>query len=138
MRILYSVDEDPPIPALMLRVYSPSGDKNLVLAFKVDTGFAGGVMLPYDIYAKLELTLAEEPYPLIGRFATGSTVKLYRAYTKVELEGKAVFYVYAYSSPYIAKKLVGRELLNKLKLLLNGPQRTLEVLDNPAKSPLEA
>ncbi|RLE72446.1 MAG: hypothetical protein DRJ37_02810 [Thermoprotei archaeon] len=131
MKILYSIDEEPPIPILTLKIYSPRGDKNIVLAFKVDTGFAGGIMLPYDVYTELELTLAEEPYPLIGRFATGSTIKLYRAYTKVELEKSIKFHVYAYSSPYISKKLVGRELLNKLKLLLNGPQKTLEILDNP-------
>jgi len=134
VRIPYSVNEEPPIPVLTLKVYSPSGDKNIVLTFKVDTGFAGGIILPYDIYAKLELTIAEEPYPLIGRFATGSAIKLYRAYTKVELEERAVFHVYAYSSPYIAKKLIGREFLNKLKLLLNGPQKTLEILNNFAKN----
>ncbi len=130
MKIPYSMGEEPPVPVLTLRVYSPGGDKNLVLTFRVDTGFAGGITLPYDIYLRLGLTLAEEPYPVIGRFVTGSTVKLYRAYTKVELEGKTVFYVYAYSSPYITKKLIGREFLNKLMLLLNGPQKTLEILDN--------
>jgi len=129
VRIPYSTVEDPPAPVLVLKVYSPYGDKCLTLSFKVDTGFAGGVLVPYSIYMKLELMLAEEPYPLLGRFATNETIKLYRALTKVEL-GDKVFQVYVYSSPFIRRKLVGREVLNKLKVLLNGPQQTLEVLNN--------
>jgi len=110
-------------------MYSPYEDKCLTLTFKVDTGFAGGILVPYGIYMKLELMLAEEPYPLVGRFATNETIRLYRALTKVELEDK-VFRVYVYSSSFIRRKLVGREVLNKLKILLNGPQQTLEVLND--------
>ncbi|RLE93274.1 MAG: clan AA aspartic protease [Thermoprotei archaeon] len=129
MREPYSTAEDPPVPVLVLKVYSPYDDKSLTLTFKVDTGFAGGILVPYDIYLKLELMLAEEPYPLVGRFVTGNTIKLYRAFTKIELENK-ILYAYVYSSPYIRKKLVGREILNKLKILLDGPQQVLEVLNS--------
>ena len=129
MKIPYSTAEDSPAPVLVLKVYSPYGNKSLTLTFKVDTGFAGGILVPYDIYLQLELMLAEEPYPLIGRFATGNTIKLYRALTKIELEDRAL-YAYVYSSPYIRKKIVGREVLNKLVILLNGPQQVLEVLDS--------
>jgi len=37
-------------------------------------------------------------------------------------------FAHVYSSPLILEKLVGREVLNKLILALNGPKEELELL----------
>ena len=126
MRIPYSREREPPIPVLDIKIFSPfSGDFIEVTAF-IDTGFDGGILIPFNLFEKLQLNLVEEPYPAQGVFPTGLTTSLHEALVKVETCNMR-FTVHAYSTPFINKKLVGRELLNKLILTLNGPKKELEI-----------
>jgi len=127
MKIPYSRERTPPIPVLKARIFSPLKNEYAELTLHVDTGFDGGVLIPFDLYEELKLTLVEEPYPARGVFPSGLAIELYVAVTDVEINGLRLT-AHVYSSPLILKKLAGREILNKLILTLNGPKEELELL----------
>ncbi|MCD6369289.1 MAG: hypothetical protein J7L38_05795 [Thermoproteales archaeon] len=126
MKIPYSRDRRPPIPVLEIKIYSPIKNEYAKIVAYVDTGFDGGILIPFSLYENLGLMLMEEPHLSRGVFPSGSIIKLHTAVTKIEMAGFKMN-THVYSSPFIRRKLVGREVLNSLILLLNGPQRELEI-----------
>ncbi len=129
MKIPYSGDRRPPIPVLEIKIYSPVKNGYAEITAYVDTGFDGGILIPFDLYENLGFVLVEEPRPSRGVFPSGSTIKLHTAVTEIETAGFKMD-AHIYSSPFIHRKLVGREVLNNLILLLNGPQTELEIKTN--------
>ncbi|RLE62313.1 MAG: hypothetical protein DRJ47_10870 [Thermoprotei archaeon] len=126
MKISYSKERRPPIPVLEIKIYSPIKNGYAKIVAYVDTGFDGGILIPFSLYENLGLTLVEEPHLSHGVFPSGSIIKLHTAVTEIEMAGFKMN-THVYSSPFIHRKLVGREVLNNLILLLNGPQRELEI-----------
>lgn len=93
----------------------------------VDTGFDGGLLLPLDQYLKLCLQDFEEPQgTFIARSALGLTINL-RSSRGVAVVGDARIQCSIYTSPLLLRPLLGRELLNRLKVTLDGPRSELAV-----------
>ncbi len=93
----------------------------------IDTGFSGGILLPFTLYEKLGLTLAEVQDRYYGILPIGVPITLHTAQAKIAINDTVEFETYIHSHPLINKKLAGRQLINKLKILLNGPRKKLEL-----------
>lgn len=112
------------LPALRLKLMNYMGEtKETELV--VDTGFSGGVLLPWEEYefflcGELPRSLWRSYLTLVGRVP----MRTARAIAIVE-EVNARFEVYVETPLYgRGKKLLGREVINKLTLLLEGPEST--------------
>jgi len=126
LKFKYNENVKPPIPKIKVKIWTPK-IKDYELELVVDTGFSGGILIPYHLYDELKLTLAEVPSRYFGILPVGIPITLHTALTEVSIE-KLKFKVHVHSHPLINKKLAGRELVNQLKILLNGPKRELEIL----------
>jgi len=123
----YSGDEEPPTPLLKVRLYDPTRRDNLGLEAKVDTGFSGSLLITLDHYLKLGLQRYEEPQKAeTRRLATGLGVQI-RASKGVLEVGSVRVNCAVYTTPILVKPLLGRELMNEWRLLLDGPKKRLDV-----------
>ncbi len=127
MKFKYSKDYKPSAPRIKALIITAKQEKH-ELELIVDTGFSGGVLIPYSLYEKLGLTLLEVQDKYYGVLPIGIPITLHTALTRVII-GDLVFKVHVHSHPLINKKLAGRELLNKMKILLNGPLEELEIIE---------
>ena len=123
----YSEDEVPPAPIVEATLYDPIMEAAARLTAKVDSGFSGSVLIPLDQYLKLGLQLYEEPQKAVaGRLATGVVVPLRTSKGVLQIGSEQVP-CSVYCTPLLQKPLVGRELLNLWRTVLNGPKRLVEM-----------
>jgi len=94
----------------------------------IDTGFAGFLLTPADIYAKLsELELPAEYFPTYSTLA-GSIV-MRRAKVRIWVFRRVLESFIETPMAGLGKLLVGRRILNSLQVALLGPDlRTCELL----------
>ncbi|RLG87457.1 MAG: hypothetical protein DRO15_04900 [Thermoprotei archaeon] len=123
----YSKDHKPSAPIIKALIITARGRK-YELELLVDIGFSGGILIPYNLYEELKLALFEVPEKYYGILPIGVPITLHTALAKVVIDGLE-FKIHIHSHPLINKKLAGRELLNKMKILLNGPMEELELLN---------
>lgn len=118
-RAAYSTRYDPPAPVLPIRVTRGGGGRSLALAGLVDTG-ADVTVLPESVVMRLSL-------PRVGTVRIAGVVGHARApvhAAMLEVAGRAaLFEVIALSD----EAILGRNVLNALRLVLDGPQLALEV-----------
>ena len=116
----YSTAYDPPCPVLTLRVAAPRRADGVALVGLVDTG-ADMTLIPETLGRSLGL-------PVVSRLGiTGVTGIAERAdvvAATIELAGRRVL---AEVVAFGDETIVGRDLLNRLMLRLDGPGRRLEV-----------
>lgn len=124
MKLSYSKNHKPPAPIIRARIQAR---KARDLELLVDTGFGGGVLIPFHLYEDLGLTLFEVPDKYYGILPTGIPITLHTATANIAI-GKLSLKTHIHSHPLIEKQLAGRKLINKLKLLLDGPKEELEIL----------
>ncbi|MBI2183445.1 MAG: hypothetical protein HYU39_00645 [Thaumarchaeota archaeon] len=123
----YSEDETPPVPVAEATLYDPLMENSVKISVKVDSGFSGSLLITLDQYTKLGLELYEEPSKATsGRLPTGTFVPL-RASNGVLQLGPMRLESLVYSTPLLLNPLLGRELMNKWRVLLDGPAKTLEI-----------
>ncbi len=114
-------------PVMKVVVSDPASRASAEVSPMVDTGFDGGLLLPLDQYLGLRLQDFEEPEgTFVARSASGLTVSL-RSSRGVAAVGGARFQCNVYTSPLLIRALLGRELLNRLKVTLDGPKGELTV-----------
>ena len=109
-----------PYPVLRLRLYNAALEEYGEIALQVDTGYEGPIMLPRGEYEFF--MIGELPRSLWRTYRTlADTVTMRVARAVAEAAGRR-FEVYVESPLYGGgKRLVGREVLNRLRLLLDGP-----------------
>ncbi|MCY0859649.1 MAG: clan AA aspartic protease [Sulfolobaceae archaeon] len=98
--------------------------QNVAVDFKIDTGFDGECLVPYNIFDKLKGTEYNGPYVVLSDGTIYSTkAKI------VELKYKdKVVYLECLSVPYkINKSLLGEKALKKLEIVID--YKSLEVRD---------
>ena len=118
-------------PVLRVKLINLLGEA-IELALPVDTGFEGAVMLDQDTYSFFAVgELPREAWRTYRTLAGPLPVRTARAY--VELGGgrfEALVETPIYGG---GKRLLGRELLNKLIVILDGPSN-LACVAEPADS----
>jgi len=86
----------------------------------IDTGFAGFLLTPADVYAKLsELELPQEYFPAYLTLA-GSII-MRRAKVRMRVFGKVLDSFIETPVVSFGRLLVGRRILNSLSLAILGP-----------------
>ena len=110
----------PPYTVLRLRLYNAALEEYGEIALQVDTGYEGPIMLPRGEYEFF--MIGELPRSLWRTYRTlADTVTMRVARTVAEAAGRRLE-VYIETPLYGGgKRLVGREVLNKLRVLLDGP-----------------
>lgn len=110
-------------PALRLRLFNLAGDEFGEVELRIDTGFEGSVMLERDAYEFFAVgELPREAWRLYRTLAGPLPMRVARAFAELGDRRVEVFV----ETPLYGggKRLVGRELLNSLVLVLDGPART--------------
>jgi predicted aspartyl protease len=125
-----------PAPALKLTLYNVIGEKILEnLKVPIDTGYEGSIMLTTELYQAFQI--AELPRTLWRNYRTltgAITMRIARAIIEID-DMKFECFV---ESPLFGKGklLIGRELLNRLTIIMHGERKQtcigkLEASNNP-------
>jgi len=116
------LEDEPPIPSVRIRVHGVKG--SLESDFRLDTGYPGQLLISTDLYEELGLYLAELPEKEFGVYRTASgLVEMKRSRALVTIPGLGVDVEALVETPrriLFKRNLVGRGLINKLRLLLDG------------------
>jgi clan AA aspartic protease len=99
------------------------------LTFIVDTGFEGNILIPSRLYKKLGFHKYENPaseFPILETVA-GMVLKIRSAPAKLSIENLKMT-IDVWTMPDCNELLLGLDVLNKLLIKLNGPEKTLEIL----------
>jgi clan AA aspartic protease len=99
------------------------------LTFIVDTGFEGNILIPSKLYKKMGFHKYENPaseFPILETVA-GMVIKIRSAPAKLCIENLEMT-IDVWTMPDCNELLLGLDVLNKLLLKLNGPERILEIL----------
>jgi predicted aspartyl protease len=118
-------EDKPPIPSIVIKVYGVG----IVLEsiFRIDTGYPGQLLVSTSLYKKLNLHLAELPEEEFGVYSTASgIVEMKRSEGVIEIpqigfKSDVIIETPRYFS--FKRNLIGRELINRFKILLYGGNR---------------
>jgi predicted aspartyl protease len=129
VRAKYSEGATSPAPVLEVALQDPLMQGTLKLTARVDTGFSGSLLVTLGQYTKLGLQLYEEPEEAVSaRLASGAAVPL-RASKGVVVLGPARIGCRVYTTPMLLAPLLGRDLLNRWRAILDGPKKTFQIED---------
>lgn len=124
MRFDYSANEEPPAPAFPVRVRHPAlRDRSLDLTGKIDTG-ADLTAIPVSVVAALTLDRTTD-MAVAGFDGLPRRVELYAVQLELPTGERSRLNALAVPADYV---LLGRDVLNQLRLLLDGPALSLEIL----------
>ena len=121
----YDKDARVPFPVMKVVLSDPASRGSAEVNPMVDTGFDGGLLLPLEQYLGLGLQNFEEPEgTFVARSASGLAFSL-RSSRGMAAVGGTRFRCSVYTTPLLLRPLLGRELLNRLKVTLDGPKGEL-------------
>ena len=125
----YNTDHYPPAPIVDLIL------AGFPLQLMVDTGFAGGIVIPFPLFQSLGLLTALTPDSYDAVMPDSRRVRLYTARAEVSLGTAKQFSVDVHSSPFLEKKLLGRLFLRSFTAILDGKKEEfrLRSLDGQRK-----
>ena len=116
------LEDKPPIPSVRIKVHGVKG--SLESIFRLDTGYPSQLLISTDLYERLELYLSELPEKEFGVYRTASgLVEMKRSRALITILNLGIDMEAIVETPrriLFKRNLVGRELINKLKLLLDG------------------
>jgi clan AA aspartic protease len=118
----YSREYTPPAPVVTIELAGFS------LELAVDTGFAGGILIPFPLFQSLALLSALTPDTYHAVMPDSRRVRLYTARVEVTL-GSTKLLVDVHSSPLVEKKLIGRSFLRSFVAMLDGKKERLKLQD---------
>lgn len=114
-----------PAPALKLTIYNVIGERIIEnLKAPIDTGYEGSVMLTAELYQAFQI--AELPRSLWRNYRTlTGTITMRMARAIIEINDMK--FECLVESPLFGKGklLIGRELLNRLTIILDGERKQL-------------
>ena len=122
----YSRDSPTPFPQIVLRLAATKSGRFFAgLTAKVDTG-ADRTVVPQHLLDPLQLAIAGERD---FEVAHGSIVTLPLFYVELTIEGLAPFKLIVAASDREDLILLGRDVLNLYRLVLDGPNLRLAISD---------
>lgn len=107
-----------------------SSSKKEKLTMIVDTGFDGYLLIPSKLYKKLGFQKYEHPiseFPILETVA-GMVIKIRSAPANLYI-GNLKIDIDVWTMPDCNEILLGIEVLDELLLKLDGPEKTLEILN---------
>lgn len=122
----YSNNYEPPAPTLEIKILSPESRKFRVIETLVDTG-ADASLIPKSILEELEAHFLQSKQ-MRGILGQTFTVDVYMVTLEVggqRLRGVTVVGI----EDGKEEPIVGRNILNRLFLLFNGPHERLDVIE---------
>lgn len=119
-------------PVVPFKLGDPLGLRSLDLTVGVDTGFDGGLLLPFDAYLELGLQEFEESSAPVGRTAQGIAVRLRESRGVVTLQGEG-FPSRVFTTPLLLRPLLGLELLKLWGAVFDGPRAELSLSSTPTR-----
>jgi predicted aspartyl protease len=126
MRVPFSHALYPPAPALEVRLLNPvSGQRTSYQHAILDTG-SDTTVVPIDLLDFLEVKSFRQQR-VLGLWGGEAMVDLY--YVNFEISGSLFTRIEAIGSDTESEILIGRNLSNQLRLLLDGPDQTVKLLD---------
>ncbi len=113
-----------PAPTIGLTLRDLSGRSAVGGEFQVDTGFEGDVLVPWDEYVHFQT--AELPEDLWRRYRTVSGIVVGMRCARALAEVGGGVHEVLVETPLLGegRRLVGRGLLRRLRLALDGPDLT--------------
>ena len=120
MKIPYSTDYEPSCPVLTLRLTSPRGGAGVALAAVVDTG-ADITLIPEPVARALGLPVTSQ---IRLTSVTGTVEGADVCAAALELAGKNLL---AEVAAFGEETIVGRDVLNRFVLGLDGPGALLDI-----------
>lgn len=117
----YNRSYDPAAPVIPVTVKTAYGASPLLPAF-LDTG-ADGSMIPVEVLQQIGARYSDKRL-LSGITGAGEVVGLYLV--QIQLESETIYGIEA--AGYGSEIILGRDVLNQLELLLNGPTLTIEII----------
>lgn len=126
----YSQRYSPPIPAIEIALSIPESDAFIGPLFAVlDTG-ADASIVPQEYLKKVGAVIVDEANL---RSYWGDSQRVYIYQVDLRVNGQLIPDVEVVSDERGQDILLGRDVLNQLCLLLDGPTESLEVLDERVK-----
>jgi predicted aspartyl protease len=116
----YSRSHDPAAPVIPVIIKTGYGMTSLLPAF-LDTG-ADGSMIPLAILQQIGARYSDKRL-LSGITSESEMVGLYPV--QIQLEAETIYGIEA--AGYGSEIILGRDVLNQLEVLLNGPALTIEI-----------
>jgi predicted aspartyl protease len=116
----YDDSYDPPAPILPVRIGSPGGDGAVLLPGLADSG-ADCTLIPPVIVRRLRLPRIGH-IELTGLAGGGGRAALHAAFVEIAHAG-----VFARLAAFGSELIVGRDLLNRIVALLDGPRLRLRL-----------
>ena len=118
----------PKIPNLIIK--NLLGSKETNISVLIDTGYDGFLVIPEEIYEKLDLDtfeVVEDEIPIVETI-TGEKITLRTAHSLLEIkELLPETIIEVDTSPHCTEPLIGRQLLELFIAILNGPDQTLKL-----------
>lgn len=133
--ISWTYNNNHPYMGIRLKTFDgnehPIDGEELVL---LDTGFSGGIILPIKIYNQLKLQNWENPEPLEFELTDGKVLEMLEAdgyifVPKLKKQFDIKFYRSADETQDGCEIVLGINFINNFRLLLDGPSKTLSVLE---------
>ena len=124
MKQRYSRNYYPPSPVLEVRLAVPNGERVGPLPALVDTG-ADGTLVPLEYLLDILAPSTDEAL-MRSQWGEGRLVHLYLV--DVEINGDTLPGLEVVGDEMTREIILGRDVLNKLNLVLDGPQEMVEVL----------
>lgn len=119
-RFVYAANLDPPGPVIPVRISAPRATDAVMLPMIVDTG-ADCTLVPGEIVRRLALPQVD----VVGISGVGGGKQ--RATVHAALVELAGLPVVARIVAFAGEAILGRDLLNRLVVTLDGPGRTVSV-----------
>ncbi len=117
---------DPPAPSVLLNLTHPvTGQRVENLAALADTG-ADQTVVPESVVAALELPQLDQE---VVRGFDGAAQILPTYLVVLQVRDLAPVEVEVIASSRVSNAVVGRDVLNRYRVMLNGPGRVLEISD---------
>jgi predicted aspartyl protease len=118
----YSNRSSPSAPVVALQL------AGLTLDCVLDTGFSGGVMIPFPIFGSLGLLSRLVPDEYMAVMPDSRRVPIYTARDEVTV-GSSRISALIHASPRLERRLAGRAFLERFVATLDGPGGVLSLSD---------
>jgi predicted aspartyl protease len=121
----YDATYDPPIPACDVTLIAPATNQRAELTAIVDTG-ADGTIVPIRHLRRIE---ARRAYEASLRSQWGERRSVFLYVVDLKIGNLTLPGVYVVGDELGDETVLGRNVLNELRLLLDGPQALMTLLD---------